>query len=299
MLSKINILTSLIIKKNKNIMKRSLIILLLLFNFTIYSQIKTPDASPATKIEQTVGLTDFTVQYARPSVKEREVYGNLVPFDKPWRTGANQNSVISFNTTVKIGGNSIPAGKYSIYTIPSKDTWEFILYSDSDNWGLPREWDENKIVISHTVSPYKLPNKVETFNISFDNLNSNSFTLGISWDYLYVPVTIELPTNDTVMSNIKDMLKEPNSSDLYKAAVYLLQENIELNKALSYMNQAISMMDNPRFYQLRQQSLIYAALKDYSKAIEIAKLSLEKSINAGNADYEKMNRDSIEAWSLM
>lgn len=280
-------------------MKRSILILLLLITSTINSQIKTPDASPATTIEQSVGLTDFILQFARPSVKGREVYGNLVPYDKLWRTGANENSVISFNTSVMIDGKSIPAGKYSIYTIPSKDTWEFILYSDSNNWGLPNKWDETKIVLSHKVSPHKLSKKAETFNISFDKLNNNSLTLGISWDYLYIPILFELPTKDTVMSSINEMLKNPNSSDLYKAAVYLLQENIELNDASLYMEQAISMMDNPRFYHLRQQSLIYAALKDYAKAIEIAKLSLEKSINAGNTDYQKMNRDSIEAWSSM
>jgi len=280
-------------------MKRSILILLLLITSTINSQIKTPDASPATTIEQSVGLTDFILQFARPSVKGREVYGNLVPYDKLWRTGANENSVISFNTSVTIDGKSIPAGKYSIYTIPSKDTWEFILYSDSNNWGLPNKWDETKIVLSHKVYPHKLSKKVETFNISFDKLNNNSFTLGISWDYLYIPILFELPTKDTVMSSINEMLKNPNSSDLYKAAVYLLQENIDLNDASLYMEQAISMMDNPRFYHLRQQSLIYAALKDYAKAIEIAKLSLEKSINAGNTDYQKMNRDSIEAWSSM
>jgi len=280
-------------------MKRSILILLLLITSTINSQIKTPDASPATTIEQSVGLTDFILQFARPSVKGREVYGNLVPYDKLWRTGANENSVISFNTSVTIDGKSIPAGKYSIYTIPSKDTWEFILYSDSNNWGLPNKWDETKIVLSHKVYPHKLSKKVETFNISFDKLNNNSFTLGISWDYLYIPILFELPTKDTVISSINEMLKNPNSSDLYKAAVYLLQENIDLNDASLYMEQAISMMDNPRFYHLRQQSLIYAALKDYAKAIEIAKLSLEKSINAGNTDYQKMNRDSIEAWSSM
>ena len=280
-------------------MKRSILILLLLITSTINSQIKTPDASPATTIEQSVGLTDFILQFARPSVKGREVYGNLVPYDKLWRTGANENSVISFNTSVTIDGKSIPAGKYSIYTIPSKDSWEFILYSDSNNWGLPNKWDETKIVLSHKVYPHELSKKVETFNISFDKLNNNSFTLGISWDYLYIPILFELPTKDTVMSSINEMLKNPNSSDLYKAAVYLLQENIDLNDASLYMEQAISMMDNPRFYHLRQQSLIYAALKDYAKAIEIAKLSLEKSINAGNTDYQKMNRDSIEAWSSM
>ena len=101
------------------------------------------------------------------------------------------------------------------------------------------------------------------------------------------------------MNSIKEALKTPKSSDLYKAAVYLLQENRELEQAKSWMNQSLEMMEDPKFYQLRQQSLIYAALEDYENAIAIAKVSLDKSIKAENSDYEKMNLDSIDLWSSM
>jgi tetratricopeptide (TPR) repeat protein len=280
-------------------MKNFIFFLCLLLSFNIFSQIQTPAPSPATNVQQTIGLTDITLEYARPSVRNRVVFGNLVPFNKIWRTGANENSIISFSTSIKIGDTDVPAGKYSIYTIPNENSWEFILYSDYNNWGLPSDWDENKVVVRQKFTPIKLENKMESFKFALDDLTNNSFTLGITWGYFYLPVEIKLPTTSIVMSSIEEVLKDPTSSDLYKAAVYLLQENRDLRMAKEWMNQSIAMMENPRFYQLRQQSLIYAALKDYKMAIKVAKSSLEKSILAGNADYEKMNQDSISIWSNM
>ena len=280
-------------------MKNFIFFLCLLLTFNIFSQIQTPAPSPATNVQQTIGLTDITLEYARPSVRNRVVFGNLVPFNKIWRTGANENSIISFSTSIKIGDTDVPAGKYSIYTIPNENSWEFILYSDYNNWGLPSDWDENKVVVRQKFTPIKLENKIESFKFALDDLTNNSFTLGITWGYFYLPVEIKLPTTSIVMSSIEEVLKDPTSSDLYKAAVYLLQENRDLRMAKEWMNQSIAMMENPRFYQLRQQSLIYAALKDYKMAIKVAKSSLEKSILAGNADYEKMNQDSISIWSNM
>ncbi|MDB4134904.1 DUF2911 domain-containing protein [Flavobacteriaceae bacterium] len=280
-------------------MKNFIFFLCLLLSFNIFSQIQTPAPSPATNVQQTIGLTDITLEYARPSVRNRVVFGNLVPFNKIWRTGANENSIISFSTSIKIGDTDVPAGKYSVYTIPNENSWEFILYSDYNNWGLPSDWDENKVVVRQKFTPIKLENKMESFKFALDDLTNNSFTLGITWGYFYLPVEIKLPTTSIVMSSIEEVLKDPTSSDLYKAAVYLLQENRDLRMAKEWMNQSIAMMENPRFYQLRQQSLIYAALKDYKMAIKVAKSSLEKSILAGNADYEKMNQDSISIWSNM
>jgi len=280
-------------------MKNFIFFLCLLLSFNIFSQIQTPAPSPATNVQQTIGLTDITLEYARPSVRNRVVFGNLVPFNKIWRTGANENSIISFSTSIKIGDTDVPAGKYSVYTIPNENSWEFILYSDYNNWGLPSDWDENKVVVRQKFTPIKLENKMESFKFALDDLTNNSFTLGIAWGYFYLPVEIKLPTTSIVMSSIEEVLKDPTSSDLYKAAVYLLQENRDLRMAKEWMNQSIAMMENPRFYQLRQQSLIYAALKDYKMAIKVAKSSLEKSILAGNADYEKMNQDSISIWSNM
>jgi len=209
-------------------MKNFIFFLCLLLSFNIFSQIQTPAPSPATNVQQTIGLTDITLEYARPSVRNRVVFGNLVPFNKMWRTGANENSIISFSTSIKIGDTDVPAGKYSVYTIPNENSWEFILYSDYNNWGLPSDWDENKVVVRQKFTPIKFENKMESFKFALDDLTNNSFTLGITWGYFYLPVEIKLPTTSIVMSSIEEVLKDPTSSDLYKAAVYLLQENRDL-----------------------------------------------------------------------
>jgi len=277
--------------------KYLLLITLITFSFS-FSQIETPQPSPATEIVQTVGLTKIEVQYSRPSMRGREIFGNLVPYDKIWRTGANENSVISFSTSVKIGDRTVPAGKYSIYTIPGVDSWDFILYSDTNNWGLPSEWDKNKVIVKINAPSFKQAFPVESFQFSMVDLSNNSFTLGIAWGDAYIPITIDLPTREIVEENIKEVMsKNPKSSDYYAAAVYYRQENINLEMALEWIDKAVEMSDEPKYWQLRQQSLIYAANGDLKGAVKIAKKSLEAAKIADNQDYVKMNKDSIEEWS--
>ena len=288
----------LIIYNNIKVMKKYLLILtLIIFSFS-FSQIKTPQPSPAAEIVQTVGLTEFEVQYSRPSMRGREIFGNLVPYDKIWRTGANENSVISFSTSIKIGDSTVPAGKYSIYTIPGVDSWDFILYSDANNWGLPSEWDENKVIVKINEPSFKQAFPVESFQFSMVDLSNNSFTLGIAWDDVYVPITIDVPTREMVEKNIQDVMgKQPKASDYYAAAVYYRQENINIEKAVKWIDKAIGMSEEVKFWQLRQQSLIYAANGNIKGAIKVAKKALEAAKIANNQDYVKMNKDSIEEWS--
>jgi hypothetical protein len=291
-------------------MKKYLLILTLtIFSFS-FSQIKTPQPSPAAKIVQIVGLTEIEVQYSRPSMRGREIFGNLVPYDKIWRTGANENSVISFSTSVKIGDSTVPAGKYSIYTIPGVDSWDFILYSDANNWGLPSEWDENKVIVKRKILLNKLCDwfgikdlicnieTVESFQFSMVDLSNNSFTLGIDWGDVYIPITIDIPTREMVEKNIQDVMgKQPKASDYYAAAVYYRQENINIEKAVEWIDKAIEMSEEVQYWQLRQQSLIYAANGNIKGAIKVAKKALEAAKIANNKDYVKMNKDSIEEWS--
>ena len=279
-------------------MKKYLLILtLIIFSFS-FSQIKTPQPSPAAEIVQTVGLTEFEVQYSRPSMRGREIFGNLVPYDKIWRTGANENSGISFSTSIKIGDSTVPAGKYSIYTIPGVDSWDFILYSDANNWGLPSEWDENKVIVKINAPSFKQAFPVESFQFFMVDLSNNSFTLGIAWDDVYVPITIDVPTREMVEKNIQDVMgKQPKASDYYAAAVYYRQENINIEKAVKWIDKAIEMSDEVKYWQLRQQSLIYAANGNIKGAIKVAKKALEAAKIANNQDYVKMNKDSIEEWS--
>ena len=280
---------------------RAIIFTLLLFTVNLsFSQINTPRVSPASEVKQMVGLTEIEIEYSRPSMRGREVFGNLVPFGKVWRTGADNSTKISFDTDVIISGKTIQSGTYSIFSIPNKESWEIILYSDVELWGVPRDWSENKIVFSSMfdVKKLKKSNTVETFTISFNDLTNNDVNMSISWENTLVDIKIEVPTRSMVESDINKVLSDnPKSSDYYAAAVFYRQENTNLDKALEWMNKAIEMNESPRFWQYRQQSLIMAANDKFADAVDAAKKSLNLAIEADNQDYIKMNRESIAEWS--
>ena len=274
--------------------------ILLFVSFYGFSQLKTPSASTASEIEQVVGLTEIEVDYNRPSKRGRVIFGNLVPFGKIWRTGANSGTEISFSTDVSINGENINEGTYSIFSIPNEDSWQIIFYSDTDLWSVPRNWEESKIIFQSNFKSNTNNKVVETFSISFEDITNNNVNLVFSWDDTNVIVPVDVPTKSLVEDQIKSIMgDDPKSSDYYSAAVYYLQENINLDIALKWMNKAIEMIENPRFFQLRQQSLILAANGQYKNAIKVAEKSLELSIQANNGDYVKMNNDSIEEWSNM
>tara|TARA_B100001057_G_scaffold149807_1_gene149703 strand:+ start:757 stop:1512 length:756 start_codon:yes stop_codon:yes gene_type:complete len=247
-----------------------------------------------------VGLTEIEVQYSRPSKRGRVIFGGVVPFGKIWRTGADNCTKINFSTDVIIDGKTISSGMYSIFSIPNKESWDVIFYSDTDLWGVPKNWDENKIVFQSKFDINKIEknNIIESFTISFNSLSNNDVDMKISWDDTSVSLNIDVPTRKIVDKSVKDVMNgSPTSSDYYAAAVYYRQENINLDIALKWINKAMEMFENPRFYQLRQQSLIMAANNQFSDAIKVAKKSLELSVKADNKDYVKMNNDSISEWA--
>jgi len=281
---------------------KKLITFLMVFTaiFTVNAQIETPQPSPLQKMEQKVGLTDVTVAYSRPSMKGRTVFGDLVPYGVLWRTGANQNTMITFSTDVLIGGKTVKAGSYAIFTTPNKDNWEVIFYSDTNNWGTPQNWDESKVAAKVPAKVYDIPMNIETFTISFDDLTNDSAVLGIIWEKVYVGVKIEVPTDKKVSAAIEKVMNGPSADDYYAAARYYLESGKDINQAVVWMDKAIEMTkDNPRFWWLRQQSLIKAKAGDKKGAIKAAKASLEGAEKAGNADYIKMNKDSLKDWGAM
>lgn len=267
--------------------------------FSANAQINTPQPSPFSKIEQVVGLTDVTLEYSRPSMKGRTVFGDLVPFGEVWRVGANANTKITFSNDVMVGGKTLKAGDYAIYVTPKEKSWDVMFYADATNWGTPEKWDESKVAAKVSVNVMPMPMKVETLTMNFDDLTSNSATLGIMWSNVYAGVKFEVPTDKMVSSAIEKTMKGPGAGDYYASAVYYLQEGKDIKQAKEWMDKAMSMSEKPAFYQLRQQSLIYAKAGDKKGAIEIAKKSLAASEAAGNMDYVKMNKDSLKEWGAM
>ncbi len=281
---------------------RKIIFLLatLIANYVIHAQVKTPQPSPHTTVSQVVGLTDVTLDYSRPSVKGRTVFGDLVPFGKTWRTGANANTTITFSDDVIISGTTLKKGKYALYTVPKAEIWDVIFYSESDNWGNPEEWNEKSVALRATATPVTLGNFVETFTLSVSNLTNDSATLDIAWEKTMVSLKFLVPTAKTAMATIEKTLAGPSAGDYFSSAQYFFQSNGDLNKALEYVNKAVSMVkpgEEVPYWQLRLKSLVQAKLGDKKGAIETAKLSLAAATAAKNDDYVKMNNDSIKEWS--
>ena len=274
-----------------------LFLLAIVASLTVEAQINTPAPSPAAKLIQTVGLTEVSIDYSRPSMRGRKVYGNLVPFDKLWRTGANAYTKVSFDTDVTIGGKEVKAGTYSIFTKPGASNWEVYIYTDIVGGGTPSKWEESKIAAQLTTPVYNIEMPVETFTITVDDVTSNGASIGIIWENTYVAIPFTVPTDAAVMSSIDKALNGPTAEDYYAAAVYYSSEGKDVKKAKEWMDKAMSMTEKPAFWQLRQQSLILAMAGDKKGAIEAAKKSLEGATAAGNNDYIKMNNDSIKEWS--
>ena len=268
--------------------------------YSVNAQVQTPAPSPFSKVEQKVGLTDVTLEYSRPGVKGRTIFGDLVPYGKVWRTGANARTKISFSTDATIDGQTLKAGSYSIFTVPNAESWEVVFYNDDKENGTPNEFDSQYVAAKTTVKSYPVPFNIETFTIDINNITNSSATIDFIWEKTYLAVPFTVPTDAAVVASIENIMNGPGPNDYFQAAVYYLQEGKDIEKAKMWIDKAVDMTkEQPRFWVLRQQSLIHAKAGDKKGAIAAAKLSLEHAEKADNADYVKMNKDSLKEWGAM
>ncbi|GAB2550296.1 DUF2911 domain-containing protein [Rufibacter soli] len=255
------------------------------------AQIKMPAASPAATVKQAIGLADVTVEYSRPSMKGRKVFGDLAPYGKLWRTGANKSTQIEFSEEVMLEGNKVPAGKYALYTIPGEKEWTIIIHKNTEHWGDGgKDYKQAEDLVRFKVTPKKLANKVETFTIGFADLTNNGGTLEISWENTLVPVKITTDVDAKVMAQIQEkVVKGTNVTPaLYAAAAnYYATNNKDLKQALTWYQKANE--KDPKFYNLHYQAKLQAQLKDYKGARETAQKSIELSKKENNADYVALN----------
>lgn len=279
-------------------MKKLLLACFLAAGISVQAQIETPQPSPSAKFTQTVGLTEVSVEYSRPAKRDRKIFGDLVPYGEMWRTGANANTKITFGDDVTIGGTSVKAGTYAIFVKPTATTWEVIIYSDTNNWGTPRNWDDAKVVAKAVAPVNTLPYATESFTIGIENLSNGGADLAFNWDKTYVVVPFKVPTDRKATASIEKAMAGPTAGDYFSSARYYLEEGKDMDKAKMWIDKAIEMTsEQPRFWYLRQQSLIYAKMGKKAEAVKIAKQSLSLAEAAGNKDYVKMNKDSIKEWS--
>lgn len=256
-----------------------------------------PQPSPTGKLEQTVGVTDLSIQYSRPSKKGRVIFGDVVPFGEVWRTGANENTKFTNSDVVIFGKDTLKPGTYALFTKPAKESWDLIFYTDTDNWGTPEKWDEKKVALKVSAKPTMLKETVETFTISIDGLESvNGATLTLKWDQTAVAFPFAVATESKVMANISKVMAGPSANDYAEAASYYLENKKDLKKALEWSTKATDMQPEA-FWLFRTKSLIQAELGDKKGAIESAKKGLALAEKANYAPYVRMFNESLKEWS--
>lgn len=249
-------------------------------------QLKTPAPSPTQTLTQDFALGQVTLNYSRPSIKGRTVFGDLVPFGEIWRTGANSATKITITDIVQIEGNKVEPGTYAIYTIPNKDKWEIMLYKDLTLGGNTAKYDKANEVLRVSVAPTTVAQKVETFTMNIADLSDNAATLELVWENTRVAVKITSEIDETIMANIKKTVIEDNRP-YYSAARYYYDNNKDLNQALTWANKAFE--QNPKAFWVKMLvARIELKLKKNKEAIASAEVVKTLATESNNADYVKM-----------
>ena len=264
------------------------------FMVTLNAQIKAPQASPVGKIIQNVGLTDITIEYSRPSMKGRKVFGGLVAYNDLWRTGANASTKLTFSESVKIAGQEIKKGTYALYTIPGEKEWTIIIHKNIDHWGSD-EYKQEEDLCRFMVKSNPLTNSIETFSMAVDNIKNGSCDITMAWDKTAIVIPVLLTTDETMVSSIKKAMDGPSSGDYYAAARYYHEENKDTKQALEWVNKSLE-KGGDKFWIMRLKALLQAKNGDYSGAITTAEKSSELAKKEGNGDYPRMNDESIKDW---
>ena len=255
-----------------------------------------PQASPLSKLEQRVGLTDLQITYSRPGKKGREIFGDVVPYDQIWRTGANENTKFMCSDAVIFGKDTLKAGTYALFTKPGKDSWEIYFYTETNNWGTPEEWSDAKVALKTSAAVSHVKEVTENFTISVDAMDNNGAVLVFTWDKTTVRLPFQVPTDAKVMANIKKTLAGPSANDYNSAALYYYNAKRDLNQALEWSTKACEMRPDA-YWMFRTKSLIQAELGDKAGAIKTAQAGLALAEKGKNADYVKQFNESISTWS--
>ena len=210
-----------------------------------YPQLTTPQPSPAASVSQTVGITKITVDYARPAVKGRTIWGDLVPYGQVWRAGANMNTVVDVSTPFSVQGHQLPAGKYGLHTIPTAKDWTVIFSNDADQWG-SFSYNEKRDALRVTVTPTAGPME-ESLAYWFDDVTDNGTNLVLAWEKVRVAIPIAVDTKTETMAALKSDLNglaqffwQPWNA----AANYSFNNKIDVAQGEAWASKSVEMNEN-------------------------------------------------------
>ncbi len=250
------------------------------------AQLRTPAPSPTQTIKQDFGLASIELSYSRPAMKGRKVFGDLVPFGKVWRTGANGATIITFGDEVVIGGKKIAAGKYGLLTIPDKASWTIIITKQQDVTS-PAAYKESEDVVRVTAKTMATKETAESFTMQFATVKSTSCELQMMWENTAVSLPIVTEIDSKIMAQIDAAMNAANPP-YFNAALYYLDNNKDLNKALTWFDKYIEATPNA-FWAWHQKANTLAKMGKKKEATEAANKSIALAKEAKNDDYVALN----------
>lgn len=278
-------------------MKKILTLFLIFSSLAVVAQLKIPRPSSKSFITQNIGYTEIQVEYSRPEKKGRKIFGDLVPYNEIWRTGADKNTIISFSQEVFIEGKKLPKGKYALYAKPNPKYWTIYFYKNTESWGLPSQWNETDIALEINVKPYSYPIDNEIFTIEVSPKGIFEGNLHLRWEKTAVNIPLSTLTIEQVLENITQNLNEKSSSDdYYDAALFLLNAEKNYSQALSYINTSIAKDGEAPHYSLWLKALILNKLGDKKEAIKHSEASLKKAQELNNESYIRLNKKLLSQW---
>lgn len=253
--------------------------------------LKMPQASTSQTITQNFGLGKITLNYSRPNVKGRKIFGAMEPYGAVWRTGANSATIISFTDPVKIDGKELPAGEYGLFTIPGKSEWTVIFNKGAKQWG-SYEYKESDDVLRVKVKPITLKEKVETFTIQFADVYPTSAKLQLMWENTAVNVELTTEIDATVMASIDEAMKG-DKKPYFQAAQYYFSNGKDLNKALEWVNAAEAADDKAPWIKL-WKGRIQLKMGDKAGAAKTAEAGLKSATEMKNAEYVRLHTELLK-----
>lgn len=260
-------------------------------------KLELPAPSPTSTVKQRVGITDIEIVYSRPGVKGRKIFGGLEPWGEIWRAGANSATKVSFSTPVKFGGQPVPAGTYGLFAQIGESEWTVILTKAPEQWGA-YSYNAKDDVARAAVTPVKLAELVETFTIDVNDIRDGSATLNLMWEKTRVPVKIEIDTVGMLVPQLEAIMASDAPKKPYvPAAMFYLDNKLDLRKALAWMDAAIAAEPNA-FYYVYRKAKVQAAMGDKAGALATAKASMEGAAKATGAvkdEYLRLNQALIDS----
>jgi hypothetical protein len=271
-------------------MKKILLSSLTFICFALLSkaQVKMPAPSSTQTVKQDFGIGTIELTYSRPSIKGRKIFGDLVPFNKLWRTGANAATRLAFSEPVEIAGKKLDSGTYVLYTIPGIDNWDVILNKGLENWGIDG-YKETQDVVRFKIEPMRMKNKLETFTMEFSDITTETCSLNIRWEKTSISIPLVANFKDKVRKQIEAAM-ETDKKPYWQAAQFYNEYDKNLPVALNNVTKAID-ENKEAFWMWIYKAKIQKDMGDMAAAMESSKKSMQLAATAKNDDYVKMNKE--------